>query len=109
MNYQKLEQDINNKLFNNIQYDYIIADEAHYIFNDSTFNYYTDISCKYLTNQTDNVVIFMSATGRNLFGWLCKQELIKEEHRYTLDMDYSYVNSVQFYERKSLLKVIDEF
>lgn len=107
MNYQKLEQDINNKVYNSIFYDYIIADEAHYIFSDSTLNCYTDLTYKYLTTQTNNVVVFMSATAPNFFRWICRSGIVKESRRYSLETDYSYVNSVNFYDRKSLIKIID--
>jgi hypothetical protein len=108
MNYQKLQQDINNKTHDKTKYDYIIADEVHYIFMDSSFNYYTDIIYEYLTEQKDNVVVYMSATAKSLFGMLRKQEYVQKDRIYQLDADYSYVDRVYFYDRKKLQKVINE-
>jgi hypothetical protein len=107
MNYQKLQQDINNKIDQDIKFDYIIADEIHYIFTDSSFNYYTDIIYEFLLEQKDNVVIYMSATAKSLFGMLCKKEHVKKNRVYKLEADYSYVDKVYFYDNKSLVKLVD--
>lgn len=108
MTYQKLQKDILNKTFENTYYDYIVADEVHYIFNDASFNLYTDITFDYLEAQTDNVVVFMSATAKSIFGYFCKQEIVKVERRYVLDSDYGHVDKVLFYERKAITDIIDE-
>lgn len=107
MNYQKLQQDINNKTYKNIHFDYVIADEVHYIFTDSSFNYYTDIIYEYLLEQHGNVVVYMSATAKSLFGMLRKQGYVKSDRAYKLDADYSYVDKVYFYDRNSLTKLIN--
>lgn len=108
MNYQKLQQEINNKTYQNQNYDYIIADEIHYIFTDSSFNYYTDIIYEYLLEQKENVVVYMSATAKSLFSMLCNKEYVKQSKVYRLEDDYSYVDKVYFYERNKLTKIINE-
>jgi hypothetical protein len=107
MNYQKLQKDINNRTYENGNYDYVIADEIHYIFMDSSFNYYTDLIYEYLFEQQENVVVYMSATAKTLFGMLRKQGYVKKNRVYKLDADYSYVDRVYFYDRKLLTKLID--
>lgn len=105
MSYQRIQKE---KTFRDKHYDYIIADEVHYILDDASFNYYTDITYNYLTNQKNNVVIFMSATGKSLFGWLCNRKVVTENRRYVLDTDYSYVDKVYFYNYKELNLIIDD-
>ena len=46
----------------NSKYDYIIADECHYFFADSTFNTYTQLSYDWIINKKNSILIFMSAT-----------------------------------------------
>lgn len=107
MNYQKLQHDINYLLHEDINYDYVIADEVHYIFKDATLNFYTDITYEYLFGQNKNIVVYMSATAKSLFGMVKKESNIKENRVYKLDTDYSYVDRVYFYDRKKLTKLID--
>lgn len=44
ISYQRIQKE---KTFRDKHYDYIIADEVHYILDDASFNYYTDITYNY--------------------------------------------------------------
>lgn len=91
-------------------YDYIIADEIHYLTSDALFNDYTDISFKYLMGQKDNgnVVIFMSATAKSFFNMLRKRKYVKPSNYYYIEKNYDYVDNVYFYKKKQLTSIIDD-
>jgi hypothetical protein len=74
---------------------------------DSSLNYYTDLTYEYLFEQKNNVIVYMSATAKSLFGMLRKQGYVQKNRVYKLDADYSCVDRAYFYERKSLTKLID--
>lgn len=104
-NYQEIENAILEKLdverFN--VYDYIVIDECHYFFSDSTFNCNTDLSLKWILEQEGKTRIFMSATSDSMIRYLedfVKLKLIK----YEVDRDYSYIENLFFYEDNSVLK-----
>ncbi|MCL2404804.1 MAG: hypothetical protein FWC92_04565 [Defluviitaleaceae bacterium] len=105
MSYQKLQNQILEQIGIE-QYDYIIFDEIHYLFSDS-FNEYTDITCDYLMKQTENVCILMSATAKSFFTTLQAMGKVKEENKYSISKDYSYVNDVILYNASALTAWID--
>lgn len=90
------------------RYDYIIADECHYLYTDATFNEYTDLSYKYLIEQVRNVVIFMSATATSFFENLKNNKIVPIKNVYVMPKDYSYVENVYFYKANDLVNVIDD-
>lgn len=52
-------------------YDYIVLDEAHYIYQDATFNRYTDVILKAIQNlKSTKTIIMMTATADILLGSL---------------------------------------
>lgn len=66
--YQSLEY---SKLHNSNRYDlseyqFIVCDEFHYFFNDSSFNNKTAISFNMIMSNTESVHVFMSATGDHI-------------------------------------------
>lgn len=89
-------------------YDYIIADECHYFTNDALFNEYTDLAYRYLKEQQDNVVIYISATAKVYFHWMKQKEMVVPEHYFLIPKDYSYVDKVYFYDKKYLIPQIDK-
>lgn len=89
-----------------VGYDYIIADEIHYLTSDS-FNEYTDLTYKFLMSQKNNVVIYMSATAKLFFRMLLERNKVKSSRYYTIEKDYSYVGKVFFYKAKALSTLID--
>lgn len=105
MNYQAIESLLLDKA--NMQdfkkYDYIVIDECHYFFNDSTFNETTDLSLKWILEQDEKTRIFMSATSSSITRYLennIKLDLLK----YEVERDYSYIDNLFFYEDDQVLK-----
>ncbi len=89
------------------EYDYIIADECHYLYGDALFNEYTDLAYKYLLEQKNSVVIFMSATAPAFFRDLQQFKMVKKKNVFGIKKDYSYVKNVYFYNADDLVDVID--
>lgn len=106
LTYQGL-QSLIRKEDNIAHYDYIIADECHYFLTDGLFNQYTDIAFNWLRSQTENVVIYMSATGNNLFNGLMLSGIVQPNRYYSIPQIYENVESVYFYEKKQITRVID--
>ena len=79
-------------------YDYVVADEAHYLFDDS-YNQQTDISGKYLVNIVphNSTLILMSATGDLLFSALHRFKKIKPNRHYKIQGYYDFVEHVYLY------------
>jgi hypothetical protein len=96
-NYQELEVRIlsDGDSFDDLikNYDYVIYDEAHYIFSDSEFNRNTDLIIKPLVDTPDHsVFIFITATPQALLDYQPNYHF-----RYTAEYDYSYIENVYFY------------
>ena len=106
LTYQGL-QSLIRKEANITHYDYIVADECHYFLTDGLFNQYTDIAYNWLRSQTQNVVIYMSATGNNLFNGLLLSGIVQPNRYYIIPQNYENVESVYFYEKKQITRVID--
>jgi len=103
--YQKLE--FNNYLTHNIhfaisnnkymvdlkkkinEFDYLILDEAHYIFQDSSFISYTDTIMNCI-DEFKGIIILMSATAE-LIKEFYQNRIIKE---YYIEPDYSYIKRI---------------
>lgn len=107
MLYQVLQEHLRNN--DSIgHYEYIIADECHYLYTDAIFNEYTDLSYNFLLDQKNNVVIFMSATAPTFFRDLQQFKIVDKKNVFTVPKDYSYVKNVYFYDGDDLVNVIDD-
>ena len=83
--YQKLENILRHN--GTIEYfDYIICDESHYFITDS-WNSTTDLSFKYVNACSDSIVLFMSATGSEVFDLFKLADI--ETTNYFIQADYS--------------------
>lgn len=102
MNYQEIEHRILCKI-NIDYYDYIVADECHYMYDDSTFNRRTDITWKWLIEQKRSVKIFMSATI-DLFKNSLDNQSIKYNPIYSLDPNYDYVENFYYYKSDKVIE-----
>lgn len=105
VNYQLIEDRIlHNKDISKFKdYDYIVADEAHYFFDDSSFNDTTDLSLEWILNQEDKTRIFMSATSDFLTRYLTGHKKI-DIIPYIIEDDYTYIENLYFYEDDEVLK-----
>ncbi|QUH20220.1 DEAD/DEAH box helicase family protein [Alkaliphilus sp. B6464] len=104
INYQLLENIIlNQKEIKELSnYKYIICDEAHYFFTDSGFNNLTDLSLKWILEQYDKIRIMMSATASTITNYI--KQIGIEFKEYKLKHDYSYIDTLYFYEDDQVLK-----
>lgn len=101
MNYQKVET----MLMYNVpmeQYDFIVADEIHYIFGDADFNRNTELIIEWLIDINCSVKILLSATSEHIKNYL-------EVHRkiplinYSIERNNNHINNVYFYENNDVL------
>lgn len=115
MTYQKLEFKVyldgwaeQGKISDSMQelekFDYLVLDEAHYIFQDATFNKNTETIIKMIERfRTSKVIIMLSSTA----------ELLREYFNDVIELpptqsDYSYIKEVYFYnDRRTVNKIID--
>lgn len=88
------------------EFDYIILDEAHYLFQDAAFNRRTLTIFRMIEQfRKSKVIIMLSATADLLKEYFSS----KITATYTADADYSYIESVSYYNRKdTLLKILDK-
>lgn len=89
------------------RYDLIISDECHYFYLDAKFNGYTDLAYRYVMNQPESVVVFMSATADSFFSDLIADGVVEQKHVYTLPKVYDYVERVYTYGKDVLTDIID--
>lgn len=93
LNYQKVESMILSKNISFYNYDYIVMDECHYFFADSTFNIKTDVFWKVMLSIKLVCKVFMTATPTILMKYFEKND-IKVDYKYELKTDYSYISKV---------------
>lgn len=101
MNYQQLENMIHNNVTMLYKFDYIVIDECHYFFNDSSFNRNTDLSLKWLFEQ-QAIKILMSATTDIIRDYLDDKGLPYSE--YKIVPDYSYIDNFFFYNSDKVIE-----
>ena len=96
MTYQKLEQQILDEKESLMEFKYIVCDEAHYFFMDSTFNHMTNVSADYIKDCTqDKIVIMMTATPKRLKAYFG----IDDKHLYEIDTEYDYITQIYRYSK----------
>lgn len=105
MTYQKLEQEILNQTVDLDRFKYIVCDEAHYFFMDSTFNNMTNLSANYIRDCTnDKIVILMTATPRRLKSYF----EVPSEQTYKIDTEYDYIGEIFRYSKiDTIIKVLN--
>lgn len=97
MTYQELENRCKNDtdymdckgkydLYKILSYGYIVCDECHYFFSDSTFNTNTELSYRWIKNRKfHSCLIFMSATIKRIKKYIYEDLCIKSnEHKKSL-------------------------
>lgn len=94
--YQWLENAIEKDGDIPMSFDYVIADESHYFFVESTFNQKTNLSFEWLLNYHRAVKILMSATNEYIMTYLTEHVNIKHKV-YHIPKNYDYIDSVNFY------------
>lgn len=102
--YQSLEY---SKLHNSNRYDlseyqFIVCDEFHYFFNDSSFNNKTAISFNMIMSNTESVHVFMSATGDHMTRYMkkyIKDNGLETAIEYEVPFDFSFIRELTFFHK----------
>lgn len=102
--YQSLEYSAlhNTNKFDLSQYKFIVCDEFHYFFNDSSFNNKTAISFNMIMNNTESIHVFMSATGDHMARYMrkyIKDNGLEEAIEYEIPFDFSFIQQLTFFHK----------
>lgn len=100
------------KQFDLEKYKFVVCDEFHYFFNDSSFNNKTSVSFKMIMNNTASVHVFMSATGEDMSNYM-KEYTQKNElpypKEYKIPFDYFFIKNLRFfYKEETMEELIEE-
>lgn len=88
------------------QFDYLVLDEAHYLFQDASFNLATETIIEMVERYRDSkIVLMLSATPQLLKKYFDTQ--IKKT--YVVERDYSYIKKLYAYDdREAVFKIIND-
>lgn len=109
--YQSLEYSVlhNTNKFDLSKYKFVVCDEFHYFFNDSSFNNKTAISFNMIMSNTESVRVFMSATGEHMARYMrkyIKDNGLEEAVEYEIPFDFSFIEQLTFFHKD---KTMEEF
>ena len=83
------------------EYDYIILDEAHYLYQDAPFNKNTETIIELIEKyRTSKIIVLLSATPDLL------KKYLQIDKAYFFKADYSYIKEVQYYTKRDTLDEI---
>ena len=107
--YQSLEYSkLNNtNKINLSDYMYIVCDEFHYFFNDSSFNNKTAISFNMIMSNNSSVHLFMSATGEHMSRYMkkyIKDNNLESAIEYEIPFDFSFMKQLTFFHKDSTME-----
>lgn len=89
------------------KYKYIVSDEFHYFFNDSSFNNKTAVSFQMIMNSENSIHVFMSATGEHMARYMkkyIKDNGLEEAIEYEVPFDFSFINSLTFFHKDTTME-----
>ena len=85
------------------------ADECHYLTDFATYNINTYLSMEELQRtEKDHVVIYMSATGGQIYEMLNAVSQTPSDRIYTLPQDYRHITQMYFYARENLVMMLKD-
>lgn len=88
---------------------YIVADECHYLTDFSTYNINTYLSLEVLQRaEKDHVVIYMSATGGQVYEMLNAATETPPDRIYTLPQNNAHIARMYFYARDNLEMILHD-
>ncbi len=88
---------------------YIVADECHYLTDFSTYNINTYLSLEALQRaEKDHVVIYMSATGGQVYEMLNAATETPPDRIYTLPQNNAHIARMYFYARDNLEMILHD-
>ena len=83
------------------EYDYIILDEAHYLYQDAPFNKNTETIIELIEKyRSSKIIVLLSATPDLL------KKYLRIDKPYFFKADYSYIKEVQYYTKRDTLDEI---
>lgn len=102
--YQSLEYSVlhNTNKFDLSKYKFVVCDEFHYFFNDSSFNNKTAISFNMIMSNTESVHVFMSATGDHMARYMrkyIKENGLEKAIEYEIPFDFSFIQQLTFFHK----------
>lgn len=109
--YQSLEYSVlhNTNKFDLSKYMFVVCDEFHYFFNDSSFNNKTAISFNMIMSNAESVHVFMSATGDHMARYMrkyIKDNGLEKAIEYEIPFDFSFIQQLTFFHKD---KTMGEF
>lgn len=102
--YQSLEYSVlhNTNKFDLSKYKFVVCDEFHYFFNDSSFNNKTAISFNMIMSNKESVHVFMSATGDHMARYMRKyirDNGLEKAIEYEIPFDFSFIQQLTFFHK----------
>ena len=90
-------------------FKYIAVDECHYFTDFSTYNINTYLSLEVLQSaEKDHVVIYMSATGGQVYEMLNASSPTPPDRIYTLPQDNAHIQHMYYYARENLVMMLND-
>lgn len=89
------------------QYKYIVCDEFHYFFNDSSFNNKTAVSFKMIMENKTSTHVFMSATGEHMTRYMkkyIKDNKLDAPIEYEIPFDFSFIKCLTFFNKDDTME-----
>lgn len=89
------------------KYKYIVSDEFHYFFNDSSFNNKTAVSFKMIMSSNEAIHVFMSATGDAMARYMkryIREHELQSAVEYEVPFDFSFMESLTFFNKDETLE-----
>ena len=96
-----------NKQIDLSKYMYIVSDEFHYFFNDSSFNNKTAVSFQMIMNNKSAVHVFMSATGEHMIRYMkkyIKDNGLEDAIEYEVPFDFSFIKTLTFFHKDETME-----
>jgi hypothetical protein len=81
----------NIKKYDLSEYKFVVCDEFHYFFNDSSFN-----------NNKESIHVFMSATGEHMSRYMkkyIKENGLSDAVEYEIPFDFSFIRELTFFHK----------
>lgn len=88
-------------------YMFVVSDEFHYFFNDSSFNNKTAISFNMIMGNTSAIHVFMSATGDHMARYMkkyIKDNGLEDAIEYEIPFDFSFIKQLTFFHKDSTME-----
>jgi len=88
-------------------YTYIVCDEFHYFFNDSSFNNKTAVSFNMIMDNDTAIHLFMSATGEHMSRYMKKfirDNKLEPAIEYEVPFDFSFIKQLTFFHKDATME-----